>query len=356
MRREAADPERGRRDVHPVGDLRLPRRTGVDGVVARDREPADEHRARSRAPARAARPGRAATRGRRARARARTRASSRRTPDRIASARSERGRRRGSGRTSSCSASSERSENAAIPACSASTAPAPAATARFRSSCRGTCEPTQHDQPQPERADRQCEPDEPEPADDVLGRCRAAGAVRRRDGRRRDADAERPDAGDDVRVGRDRVPPNGVRAHLERAARSRSGRCRCTCDPPGEVVPDAVQDPDRAGQQLHVLVERSRIVPGPRCSSMPKRGLVDRSVACADATAGNASATNSGGEERSHRCGAPASRREVAEDRRDVAVGEQLHRRRPRPSARTRSEAPRSSAARSARAGRTPSR
>ena len=41
-RREAADPQRRRGEVHPVGDLRLPRRARVDGVVAREREAARE--------------------------------------------------------------------------------------------------------------------------------------------------------------------------------------------------------------------------------------------------------------------------------------------------------------------------
>ena len=43
-RRQPADPERRGSDVHPVGELGLPRRARIHGVVAGDRQAADEHR------------------------------------------------------------------------------------------------------------------------------------------------------------------------------------------------------------------------------------------------------------------------------------------------------------------------
>ena len=62
-RREPADPERRGADVHPVGDLRLPRRAGIERRRGPTREPAGKT-ARARTQARAARRGRAATTGR----------------------------------------------------------------------------------------------------------------------------------------------------------------------------------------------------------------------------------------------------------------------------------------------------
>ena len=91
-----------------------------------------------------------------------------------------------------------------------------------------------HDeQAEPEPADQQREREEVEPADDVL-LVRRPGCAERL-GRRRGAlaHAEREDPGDDVAVGRDHAPADGVRAAREvlRPARSRSaGRCRAsTC-------------------------------------------------------------------------------------------------------------------------------
>ena len=115
-------------------------------------------------------------------------------------------------------------------------------------------QPAQHDQPEAERADRQRETEEPGPAHDVLRRRRPARAVGVLDRRRRHADAERPHARDDMRVGGDRLPPHGVRAQLQVA----HGRDHVRAVRPrraGEVLADAVQHADRVRQHRHLLVE-----------------------------------------------------------------------------------------------------
>ena len=112
----------------------------------------------------------------------------------------------------------------------------------------------QDDQAESQRADRQRDPEEPDPPNDVLRRRRSTRAVGVLDRRRRDADAERPHAGDDVRVGGDRLPPHGVCAELQ-VADVRDDVRPLRASRTGEVLADAVQDADRAREHLHLLVE-----------------------------------------------------------------------------------------------------
>ena len=140
-------------------------------------------------------------------------------------------------------------------------------------------ESSQHDQAQAERADREREPDEPQPTHDVLLHRRPAGAVGRGHRGRGHADAERPHARDDVRVRRDRDPAHGVRAERKRAY---------VCDElgsldssrPGEVLADPVQDAQRTGQRRDGLVEvQANRVRAPAAARCRSAGAVDTSVA-----------------------------------------------------------------------------
>ena len=158
---------------------RLPRRAGVDRVVARERQPRREgERERERRPEQHRR-GRAATRGRRARRRARSRASSRRTPCRSACRpRSATGRRRGTSRTAAGARPRSGGRTRAIPSSSTPTTPIPASDVRAASRPRGgSGEPAQADEPEAERADRERERDEVQPS---ARRARCASARPRR--------------------------------------------------------------------------------------------------------------------------------------------------------------------------------
>ena len=241
-----------------------------------------------------------------------------------------------------------------MPACSATTAPSPAATAIFRSSARGTSSPRRHDQPQAERADRERQAEEPEPAHDVLGDGRPARAVR-----------AFTDGGAGTRTPNVQTPETTCESAEIACQRTvyapslqRARRARRSCVPvharrPREVLADAVQHLDRARQHRHVLVEaqadRAAARAGPPCRTC---GDVARSVACADAAAGKASAS----EPDEQRCASPVrrprERRQMAEDRRDVAVGEEHHRDGDDHQREARRAAPTSAAARRARAGR----
>ena len=88
----------------------------------------------------------------------------------------------------------------------------------------GTVRPRRQRSRKPSEPISEREREEVQPAHDVLGPRRAARAVRLGRRQRRHAHAERPHARDDVRVGRERVPADRVRARRAAAGRARSPR------------------------------------------------------------------------------------------------------------------------------------
>src|SRR5205823_2781961 len=139
-----------------------------------------------------------------------------------------------------------------------------------------------------------------------LLRGRPAGTVGGRDRRRRHANAERPDAGDDVGVGRHYNPAHGVRTELERP---HGGDDVGSFDPcrPGEVLADAVEYAHCTGEQRHALVEAEPDRRGAvlELGAEARRGRAQRRVRGSDG--GERERDEEGDDEGSHRCGSPAS-------------------------------------------------
>ena len=129
-------------------------------------------------------------------------------------------------------------------------------------------------------------------------------------------------------VGRERVPAHRVRAGREpphrrgHVAAAPTAQLRAWFRPePSSTSIDGQLD-ELVEVEPHHLRRRRELLPG-----IPARRSF--SVACAHAAAGTRECRSDEEEgEASHRCGGPASSREVAEDRRDVAVGEEHHRER----------------------------
>ena len=184
---EAADPEHRRAEVHPVGELREPRVPCVRGRVTRERQPRGEARARARTPARATPARRSATTRKRSAVTSAKPSVMAMNACAEASSRSRaaRGRRRGTRPNGSCSTSSARSRNAAIPTSSTADRadarhPEEAALGPRRQ------RPAHDEQPEAEPADDEREREEVEPAHDVL---RPSSAPARRRPRSRAAPA-----------------------------------------------------------------------------------------------------------------------------------------------------------------------
>ena len=193
-----------------------------------------------------------------------------------------------------------------MPACRLTSAPTPAATAIRRSSSRGTASPRSTINLKPRTPIVSGEAEEPEPAHEMLGPRRPARAVGARHGRRGHADTERPDAGDDMRVGGDRMPAHGVRA-ARQAPERRDDRSTVGVRRSREVDTAAVEDAHRVGQQSDVLVE-TQVNRGRRARELRaemRRRRAERRVRRRRRR--REQRDEHGGDERPHRCRDPAS-------------------------------------------------
>ena len=169
-------------------------------------------------------------------------------------------------------------------------------------------------------------PEEPDPPDDVL-LCQWD-----RPRRRRSFDRRRGNAGHRTSTRprrrasrRRRRPAHGVRTELQRRAPRADARFPSTRAGAGEVAgPTPFEHAKSSREDLHVLVEaQAGSTTGRLQLGCGTCGVVERSVAWAEATAGNASAASATRASAPHRCCYPGERRQMAEDRRDVAVGEE---------------------------------
>ena len=305
---EPAEPEARRREVHPVRELRLPRRARVGGRVPGEREPRGEHeRERERDPQQHA----PLEQPREVERRRDEREAERHRDERGAEARPARDRRQIAVQQSLerklqrvLRAQEERDDADLEHRDDAE--PRHLVEARLRA--RG--QRAAHDQqPEAEAADQQHEREEVRPAHDVLGARRAGRAVRLRRRRRRDADAERPDARDDVPVGRDGVPAHGVRAARKRPQpRRHHVRVGAVPRDAGDDRPGCRLDDDRVRQRLHALVEAHPDRPRPALEALPVRRLRRTHARMRERDARQRERQERDGDERlPHRCGCPAS-------------------------------------------------
>ena len=155
--------------------------------------------------------------------------------------------------------------------------------------------PAHDEQLEAETADDEREREEVQPADDVLGPRRPLRADRVRHRRRRHADAERVDAGDDVAVVRQRLPAHRVRALRQLRQRRRRSRAA-----PGSRAasrrrscPSSVSTWIAFGSAIDALVELEHDLPRrPRELLLERRATPSRSDACANAAPGSARAAS----------------------------------------------------------------
>ena len=154
-----------------------------------------------------------------------------------------------------------------------------------------------------------------------VGPLGAVGLHRRR---RLHAHAERPHARDDVRVGRERVPAHGVRARRQRRARGATTSVPAHARRAG-VVPARVVE-HLHGRQVDELVEVEADRP-----SATARAAAGTRARCRRATRAPRPPPARRARRRGRRARAvspvrlPGERREVPEDRRDVAVAVEHH-------------------------------